>query len=247
MKMVRSSHFIIRILCLHCCLGEALYRFLLSQTPQPPVYLLSLKGTHQETRTRLVSGRDNNGNVRTTTETYTETIIDFDFKIDIGRNVVAQPVQWSIPDSEPAYRGRSFKQTDLGLDGRRKRASRAERKQSKAWKAESRENGYAPWIGSINRYSNREQILGINPEASSKTLRQWADEYCASKMKLKEFTFRKVSLFRIYYFLSICLRSFRSYMDGISTLSNPQSAPRYTQQAITAGYMSSLNPAQTAS
>lgn len=54
--------------------GEALYRFLLSHSQTPPTVFIHLHGSHTESRTRLVTRRDSNGNYRTEDEHYTEEV-----------------------------------------------------------------------------------------------------------------------------------------------------------------------------
>jgi hypothetical protein len=92
-------------------------------------------------------------------------------------------------------------------EGKRK-AKRAEVKQFKAWVEDRTARGLPPWITSIDSWSE-----GMSTNAtvlkSSRTLRQWADEYwygpghlsppsssfrnSASPKHLKEFTYEKVS------------------------------------------------------
>lgn len=54
--------------------GEALYRFLLSQSTTRPDYRMHLRGTHTESKSRTVTKTDSNGNTTHTTEHYTETV-----------------------------------------------------------------------------------------------------------------------------------------------------------------------------
>lgn len=74
--------------------------------------------------------------------------------------------------------------------GKRK-AKRVERKAYKAWVEQRNAIGYPPWVDGVNGW-----IDGMPDETnslkSSKTVRQWADEYCASPKYLKEFVYEKV-------------------------------------------------------
>ena len=173
----------------------------------PPTYLLHCRGTHDETRVRVESYTDSKGRLSQRSQTYTETVTDFDFSIDIGRNLPTTgsgPVHWSVPDSEPAYRGKMVKEVELShaeaqtVGKARRKASRRENKLSKAWELERTERGLPPWVG--NEYQWRGQQSDYLPLdegnglRSSKTLRTWADEYCASPKRLKEFTYEKVGL-----------------------------------------------------
>ncbi|KAH9944339.1 uncharacterized protein BXZ73DRAFT_87259 [Epithele typhae] len=194
--------------------GEALYRFLLSQSTTRPDYRVHLRGTHTEHRTRSVTRTDSNGHTRHETETYTETVTDFDFYIDLTPQIVHGPVHWSLPDAEPAYRGQMFMQVDALYDptnaepaggdpegqpmhlGRRK-ATKQEKSAAKDRKAMRKECGLPPWVAPAPESWFEQTGSGAPPAAarvleSSKTLRQWADEYCASDKVLKEFTYTKV-------------------------------------------------------
>lgn len=184
--------------------GEALYRFLLSQASVPPTCLLHCVGTHSETRTRMVTHTNKHGKLKHRSETYVETVTDFDFSIDIGQNIPAGagPVHWSVPDSEPAYRGKMMREVELGvneasvLGGIRRKATKPEVKMFRAWEDERRERGLPPWVGSELRLHGQADSMAVEENGglrSSKTVRDWADEYCASKKHLKEFTYKKVS------------------------------------------------------
>ncbi|KAJ7487574.1 hypothetical protein B0H11DRAFT_2013955 [Mycena galericulata] len=170
--------------------GEALYRFLLSQAVSPPEFRLHCRGTHTETRYRHVTERQADGKTRTRRESYTETVVDFDFYIDAGR--FSGPVHWSVDDSEPAYRGAMVREID-SPEGKRK-ATRAEIKLFKGWIADRTARGLPPWVSSSEGWVPSTDGTTSNAPVlkSSRTLRQWADEYCASPKYLKEFTYEKV-------------------------------------------------------
>jgi hypothetical protein len=190
--------------------GEALYRFLLAHSSTPPTYHLHISGTHKETRTRIVDshphhhGTNNrHARIETRTETYTEVVVDFDFRIDLTPNIVTDPahapVQWSAPDDEPAYRGKAYQQVEDSSTpiGERKMRTpgRKERKGYKQWCKERDSKGFPPWIGSYSRIrlgSQGTQSEGAIQLKSSRTVRQWCDDYCASDKLLKEFIYTKV-------------------------------------------------------
>lgn len=77
----------------------------------------------------------------------------------------------------------------LFLRKHRGKATLSEVTQFKALRKERREKGLPPWHGNNNAMALHDNS-GLR---SSKTLRGWADEYCASKKYLKEFTYEKVS------------------------------------------------------
>ncbi|QRV88302.1 hypothetical protein RhiJN_16320 [Ceratobasidium sp. AG-Ba] len=179
--------------------GEALNRFLLAHGTTPPNLLVKCRGTHPETRVRHVTRsetRDGQTVTRIEPETYTETIVDFDFAIDLSHHLrQLPPVYWTVPDNEPAYRGGTSREvlTDM-LSGVR-RVPRKVLKASKVWRERREKWGLPPWLSytdhepSMNRAVPADEVVSMRSEF---TLRQWADRYCASHKPLKEFTFRKV-------------------------------------------------------
>ncbi|KAJ7225539.1 hypothetical protein GGX14DRAFT_421002 [Mycena pura] len=166
--------------------GEALYRFLLSQSTMPPEFRLHCKGSHTETRHRHVTHRNSDGRTRMRTESYTETVVDFDFYIDASQ--LSGPVHWSVDDSEPAYRGGMVREID-SPEGKRK-ATRSEIKLFNSWVVDRTSRGLPPWISSVEAFSDMSANATVLK--SSRTLRQWAVEYCASPKHLKEFIYEKV-------------------------------------------------------
>ena len=91
-----------------------------------------------------------------------------------------------MPDDIPAFRGRMFKQIEAS-DGSGPRKSKAsERKAYKKWIKERDAKGLPPWQSWSTTPSDADFLR------SSKTLRAWADEYCASNLMLKEFSYEKV-------------------------------------------------------
>ncbi|KDQ63576.1 hypothetical protein JAAARDRAFT_29597 [Jaapia argillacea MUCL 33604] len=169
--------------------GEALYRFLLSQASTPPTFLCHCRGTHTEPRRRTVSSTGSRRRSRTRTKSHTKTITDFDFYLDVGRHIVLGPIHWSMADDEPGYRGLVVRQMET-VEGRRK-ATREERKGFKAWLKQRVARGLPPWVPQ-NSLVSGDPLGSTKVLKSSKTLRQWADEYCASPKYFKEFTYEKV-------------------------------------------------------
>nr|GAT44169.1 predicted protein [Mycena chlorophos] len=168
--------------------GEALYRFLLSESTKHPVFQLHCSGSHSETRYRRVDHRESDGRIRTRTESFTETIQDFNFYIDASN--LAGPIHWSVDDLEPAYRGAMVREVETS-EGNCRTTKRSENKRFKAWVEDRTARGLPPWVGSGAAFAQ-----GMSLDApvlrSSKTLRQWADIYCASPKILKEFVYEKV-------------------------------------------------------
>ncbi|KAF9457074.1 hypothetical protein BDZ94DRAFT_1176407 [Collybia nuda] len=169
--------------------GEALYRFLLSQANRSPSYRLHCRGTHSEYRTRWIRETNSEGRAESRRETFTETVTDFDFYIDTGPPLSYEPIHWSVADSEPAYRGLMVQETELC--GVRRTTRGSENKSHNRWAEERKVLGLPPWITSIDEW-----FEGLpddsNKLRSSRSLRQWADEYCASPKYLKEFKYEKI-------------------------------------------------------
>jgi len=182
----------------------------LSQAETCPYHRLHCRGTHSETRQRWITERDSQGRTRSRQESYSETVVDFDFCIDISpqhsaANKASVPVQWSVGDEEPAYRGRMvreyepFRSSDEGSQTRRKTAQR-EVKRYKNWVERRTKLGFPPWVREEdvdNGLVDASSLPHSNGLRSSKTIREWADDYCASPKYLKEFVYEKVSLYSL--------------------------------------------------
>jgi hypothetical protein len=166
---------------------------LLSQAETPPTFLVHCLGTHSERRHRTVS----NGNGGTRTETHTVTVTDFSFCI--GQRVLPQATQWTVGDNEPVFRGHMVRET--GLPGSATKAESAMIKRFKAWSEERTARGLPPWVGPRDAATREPRYHAgavLEPREtdvlkSSWTLRQWADDYCNSRAKLKEFVYEKVT------------------------------------------------------
>lgn len=170
----------------------------------------------------------------TVTETYTETITDFAFHIDITHHILPEsdPPIWVAGDCEPAYRGSVVRQVDntplpagakdkdveagkttTGKGTWRRKATKDEIAMASARRHTKADVGLPPWVLMMGERRGAEAHLEsedarrrfqyatnarttvdwddsvLNPP--TKTIREWADEYCASKKMLKEFTFNK--------------------------------------------------------
>ncbi|KAF9453843.1 hypothetical protein P691DRAFT_615220, partial [Macrolepiota fuliginosa MF-IS2] len=145
------------------------------------------------------------------TESYTERVTDFDFYIDPGEDEDANPrddlspIHWSVADNEPVYRGKMVREVELTSStssGTNRpntdtaAATRRECKDYSEWIKRRTHSGLPPWVSgsghglngwSVPTYPTSRDVL-----KSSKTVRQWADEYCSSPKLLKEFVYTKV-------------------------------------------------------
>lgn len=163
-------------------------------------------------RQRWVTVRNSQGRTRSRQESYSETVVDFDFCIDISPhnwagNKAGVPVHWSVADDEPAYRGKmvreyeGFRSSDEWSQTRCK-ATRKQVKRDKNWVERRTKLGFPPWVREEdvdNGLIDPSSLPHFNGLKSSKTIRAWADDYCASPKYMKEFVYEKVSRPSITY------------------------------------------------
>ncbi|KAI0052873.1 hypothetical protein FA95DRAFT_1532238 [Auriscalpium vulgare] len=166
--------------------GEALYRFILSQANIPPHFSVHCRGTHTERRSST--------NAQGQTTTRHVTVTDFDFRIDLTLLVMRHPMFWTAGDDEPVHRGEMRR--EVGLPGAKQKAQDDVVKSFKNWDTSRDLRGLPPWIG--EQYAHADHALIMRQPVSdmlrsSWTLRQWADNYCASNKTLKEFVYAKAS------------------------------------------------------
>jgi hypothetical protein len=128
-------------------------------------------------------------------ERYTEIVTDFDFRIDLAHHLL--PVaHWTVDDSQPAYRGKTVRRVEEqdGISLQKRAATRKEGKAIDRLRKYRVDNGVPPWI----QMDERATIMYHRPNGpvyrSSRTVRQWADDYCASDKLLKEFVYEKVRM-----------------------------------------------------
>lgn len=123
------------------------------------------------------------------------------------------PITWSVSDDEPAYRGKMVREYEgsssaTHTESLRQKATRKQLKNYKGWATHRSRAGLPPWIRQeevergLMDISALSQMDGLK---SSKSIRQWADEYCASPKYLKEFVYEKVLFFCLFLFKSTYL------------------------------------------
>ncbi|KAH8835709.1 hypothetical protein DL96DRAFT_1575314 [Flagelloscypha sp. PMI_526] len=174
--------------------GEALFRFLLSQSMIPPLFYLHVQGSHDERRCRTTR---RNGKLET--EEYNEKIVDFDFRIDLSNYILSSPenyggpVYYSAADNEPCYRGAMVRQTRPPW-GPLQKSGRRENKAFQRWQKDNHMSGTPPWISGDRAWKSTEDdsALPVAGLCNSRTIRDWADEYCKSEKLMKEFVFEKL-------------------------------------------------------
>lgn len=109
-----------------------------------------------------------------------------------------------------------YNDMEMGLSGlTRRAATKDEIKQSKIRQNETKMRGLPPWAGleSINTCDGDVDSQQTSVLKSSRTLRQWADEYCASNKLLKEFTYEKVHTHPLRSYASRSLRTDRMWLE----------------------------------
>ncbi|THV03672.1 hypothetical protein K435DRAFT_791560 [Dendrothele bispora CBS 962.96] len=157
--------------------GEALYRFMIEQALTPPRVYLHCRGTHFE------YGSEHG------------IVTDFDFLVSLNDHVHHKVDHWTVADDEPAYRGHDILEVE-GNGGTRREARREEKKAWKSRWSDQIRRGLPPWIArssSIQSSSDLPEFFhSTQLLSSSKTIREWADEYCACEDTLKEFCYQKV-------------------------------------------------------
>ncbi|KAG8810288.1 hypothetical protein FRC18_004131 [Serendipita sp. 400] len=165
--------------------------FLRAHGSMKPNHWLSIRGTHSETRTRTVY-RDG----RAETETYEDTIVDFDFNIDLSHLLELDPIFYTVADNVPAYRGSMRMATEengpTNTEGRRL-VSSDEKSAQKRWLKESRRLGLPPWmIPPSHQTGERGTEQATSQSPPSRTIENWLADYCASQRTIKDFKLRKV-------------------------------------------------------
>jgi len=110
----------------------------------------------------------------------TRTVIDFDFKLDVSRNIAPEPEYFVIADNLAAYRGQTFMELDLNPGGRRG-ANNAMQAQAKALEE-----------GEKERIRRGEQPWQTRNAGGSLTLEQWCADYIRNSGQVKDFKFSKV-------------------------------------------------------
>ncbi|TFK30416.1 hypothetical protein FA15DRAFT_698887 [Coprinopsis marcescibilis] len=169
--------------------GEALYRFLLDQqTQHPPVLRILIKGSRYET----------------TTGTSYQNSTEFIFHVDVplSAELANERVHYSLADSEPAYRGDSAK--EIEVKGEKKPIGFNDFRNYNSQRDARAKKGVAPWCvdvdekdlpvlqqGKESEYVEKLQALHARPWKSSRSLREWADDYCSKTSSRREFAFQQ--------------------------------------------------------
>ncbi|KAH9898349.1 hypothetical protein C8Q73DRAFT_684430 [Cubamyces lactineus] len=164
-----------------------------------PEFGLHLKGTHAETVHVKIPIRQADGTTKEIEQDVQQAVTDFDFIISAGQHICLGPIHWSVPDEQAAYRGQLYPEVDRAEQGhdpergqvntRRERASDEEIAAASQRIAYQQQHGLPPWstaAGEGLTLPSTETTL-----RSSRSLREWAHEYCRSNKVLKEFRYEK--------------------------------------------------------
>ena len=81
----------------------------------------------------------------------------------------------------------------MPLAAGKRTATRKETKEYKAFVVQRKASGLPPWVADLNTAWTEGVSAQNHVLKSSKSLRQWADDYCASPKYLKEFVYDQVS------------------------------------------------------
>lgn len=159
-----------------------------------PDYYVTLRGTHTEKRTRVVrrDGRDR-------IETYTVTIVDFEFSIDISSHLKkAKPIVYTVADHVPAFRGGMRMATEPNGPTRiesRRMVTSDEQDIQESWEQETESVGRPPWISRPRDggRSDEEAYVGLanKPLASGRSVEEWLTDYIQSRRVVKDFKVTK--------------------------------------------------------
>lgn len=184
----------------------------------PPRVIVHCRGTHEEEST------DSDGRTTTT------DVPDFDFDVDITSALIQTPQDvclWTVPDGEPAYRGKLWRQVDDVLSPqsdrlgnprsppqiRRRIATSVERIQANIDTKRREDFALPPWASLPSQISEGTAGRLLNPAdrihlqnachcavddysdnlllPASKTIANFAEEFCASWRPLREFRFQR--------------------------------------------------------
>ncbi|PVF93144.1 hypothetical protein CPB86DRAFT_130229 [Serendipita vermifera] len=157
---------------------------------KPDLYV-RMTGTHTERRTRTVVR-----NGKTVTESYTVTVTDFTFSIDLSKHVSSKPTFYTVADNVPAFRGGMRMAVEKGGPcqiERRQLVTHDEQGIREDQMEEDLKNGQAPWISRpLAGAENAEAQAGIGPMASGRSFEDWLQDYIQSRRVVKDFKLRKV-------------------------------------------------------
>ena len=158
------------------------------------------------------------------TYAFVHSVADFDFVIGISQHISVGPYHWSVPDAQAAYRGKLQLEVDRAQHGHDPERGQVNTKRELASDEEiaavneqatfQKEHGLPPWATVAAGVDLTLPYSATTMLQSSRSLREWTDEYCRSDKVLKKFRYEKVCQ------LSIDTRSL-GFPPGTSSLEVP--------------------------
>ncbi|KAI0655128.1 hypothetical protein C8Q70DRAFT_1057778 [Cubamyces menziesii] len=181
--------------------GDALYRFILTHARVRPHFGLRVQGTHVETTRGKISVLQADGTTKDIEHNEKETVTDFNFVIGISQHISVGPYHWSVPDAQAAYRGKLQLEVDRAQHGHDPERGQVNTKRELASDEEiaavneqatfQKEHGLPPWATVAAGVDLTLPYSATTMLQSSRSLREWTDEYCRSDKVLKKFRYEK--------------------------------------------------------
>ncbi|KIM24638.1 hypothetical protein M408DRAFT_75641 [Serendipita vermifera MAFF 305830] len=172
--------------------AKTLVEFLRLHGRIPPDFFVDIKGTHIERHTQTITY----SNGTTQTQVHNVTIVDFSFSIDLLDIFISgeEPIFYTLGDDVPAYRGGMHMSVEM--EGPKPFNERTEVNRS-VYSAQkealniARQLGLPPWIAVAGMQARDVEASVGTPQASSRTLEEWAEDYIRTKRTMKEFKLSK--------------------------------------------------------
>ncbi|KAE8356269.1 hypothetical protein BDV28DRAFT_116475 [Aspergillus coremiiformis] len=154
---------------------SALHSLISHEARLPPQPVLSVRGVHQETRaTRNDRNESNNENRN---ETRTESVVDFDFRIDMANYLIGNV------DRDPDWH-----ELHVARDGDGEKLYRGGRCPSRKWIPSGR--GRCIKLPSIEDGADTENV-GLVEDNEGPDLMGWCERFCQDPSPVKSFTFTR--------------------------------------------------------
>ncbi|RAH49543.1 uncharacterized protein BO95DRAFT_354221 [Aspergillus brunneoviolaceus CBS 621.78] len=174
---------------------SALHALIVRQARTPPRPYLTVRGSHTETREDSHDTTDNNNtnNNNNNKSTRNETVVDFDFKIDLYKYMVRD--YDAVPDYEDEVDAAPNEEEDrdgwrvcsVVRDGDGQEAYRGGRSRSATWAGHTRRSGG----GHVEDASEGEIVGLVGEEGEEPGLMGWCDRFCLDPGPVKSFRFTR--------------------------------------------------------
>ncbi|RAH81978.1 hypothetical protein BO86DRAFT_312900 [Aspergillus japonicus CBS 114.51] len=172
---------------------SALHALIVRQARTPPRPYLTVRGSHTETREESTS-TDSTSNNKSTRN---ETVVDFDFKIDLYK--------YMVRDYDADRDG--WRVCSVVRDGDGQKAYRGGRSRSETWAGHPRRSGG----GHVEDASEGEIVGLVGEEGEEPGLMGWCDRFCLDPGPVKSFRFtRSIVGFDVATLRSLLISHLRS-------------------------------------